>query len=70
MKVLGLVVSDKIFENCNLNTDFWPRDLHMQLIRTIWIILVGDNIGTIPVQFPVKLPLAVQEKMSFELFYI
>jgi len=30
---------------------FWPRDLHMQPIRTIWIILIGDHPGTIPVEF-------------------
>jgi len=30
---------------------FWPHDLHMQLIRTIWTILVGDHPGTIPVEF-------------------
>jgi len=47
MKALGLVVSDKIFESCI----FWPRDLHMQPIRTIWTILVGDHPGTIPVEF-------------------
>ena len=41
----------------------------MQPIRTIWTILVGDHPGTIPVEL-VKLPLAVQEKMSFEFFLI
>jgi len=52
MKALGLVVSDKkIFENCILETYFWPRDLHMQPVRTIWTILVGDHPGTIPVEF-------------------
>jgi len=52
MKALGYVVSDKkIFENCILKTYFWPRDLHMQPIRTIWTILVGDHPGTIPVEF-------------------
>jgi len=70
MKALGLEISDKnIFEKCNLKTTFWPRDLHMQPIRTIWTILVGDHPGTIPVEFSQK-PLAVQEKMSFELFLI
>jgi len=52
MKALGLVVSDKkIFLNCILKTYFWPRDLHMQPIRTIWTILVGDHPRTIPVEF-------------------
>ena len=52
MKALGLVLPDKkIFENCILETYFWPRDLHMQPIRTIWTILVGDQPGTIPVEF-------------------
>jgi len=50
MKALGFVVSDKkIFESCIMK--FWPRDLHMQPIRTIWTILVGDQPGTIPVKF-------------------
>ena len=30
---------------------FWPRDLLIQPIRTIWTILVGDHPGTIPVEF-------------------
>ena len=52
MKALGLVVLDKkIFENCILKTFFWHRDLHMQPIKIIWTILVGDYPGTIPVQF-------------------
>ena len=52
MKALGLVVSDKkIFENCILKTYFWPRDLHMQPIRTIWTFLVDDHPGTIPAEF-------------------
>jgi len=52
MKALGLVVSDKkIFENCILKTYFWPRDLLMQPIRTIWTTLVGDYPGIIPVKF-------------------
>ena len=52
MKALGLVVLDKkIFENCIWKPIFWPRDLHMQPIRTIWTILVGDYPGTIPVKF-------------------
>jgi len=55
MKSLGLVVSDKkIFENCILKTYFWPRDLHMQPIRTIWTILVGDHSVIIPVKFGIK----------------
>ena len=52
MKALGFVVSDKkIFENCILKTYFWPHDLHMQPIKTIWTILIGDHQGTIPVEF-------------------
>jgi len=51
MNALGLVVSVKnIFENCILKTYFWPRDLHMQPIRTIWTILVEDRPRTIPVK--------------------
>jgi len=30
---------------------FWPRDLHMQLVRTIWTSLVGDHPWPIPVEF-------------------
>jgi len=52
MKALGLVVSDKkIFESCILKTFFWPRDLLMQPIWTIWTILVEDYPETIPVEF-------------------
>ena len=52
MKVLGFVVLDKkIFESCIMKTFFWPRDLLIQPIRTIWTILVEDHIGTIPVVF-------------------
>jgi len=52
MKALGLVVSDKkIFENCILKTLFLPHDLVMQPIRTIYTILVGDHLWTIPVEF-------------------
>jgi len=52
MKALGLVVSDKIFEFIAFwKPTFWPHDLHMQPIRTIWTILVGDYTGTIPVEF-------------------
>jgi len=52
MKAQGLVVSDKKL----LKIAFWkpiflPRDLHMQPIRTIWTIVVGDHPGTIPVEF-------------------
>jgi len=31
--------------------NFWPRDLLMQPIRTIWTILAEDYPGTIPVEF-------------------
>ena len=51
MKALGLVVSDKIFENCILKTYFLTPNLHMQPIRIIWTILVGDHRGTIPIEF-------------------
>jgi len=48
----GSVVSDKkIFESCILKTYFWPSDLLMQPIWTIWNILVEDYPGTIPVEF-------------------
>jgi len=70
MKAIGLVVSEKkIFENCILKTYFWPRDLQMQPITNIWTILVRDHPGTIPAEFG-QITLAVQEKMSFELFLI
>jgi len=52
MKALGLVVSDKkIFENCILKTFFFTRDLHIQPTRTVWITLVEDHLGIIPVKF-------------------
>jgi len=52
MEALGLVVSDKkILENCILKTYFWPRDLHMQPIITIWTVVVGDHPDTISVEF-------------------
>jgi len=52
MKAPGLVVSDKkIFKNCTLKPKFWPRDLLMQPIKTVWTILVGDHQGIIPVVF-------------------
>jgi len=56
MKALGLVVSDKSFESCILKPIFWPRNLLMQPIRTIWTILVEDYPGTIPVEF-VQIPI-------------
>ena len=52
MKALGLVVSDKkIFESFILKPIYWPRDLLMQPIRTIWTTLVGDHPGIILVKF-------------------
>ena len=51
MKALGLVVSDKIFENCIMKTYFLTHDLLIQPIRTIWTILVGDHPRTSPVEF-------------------
>jgi len=52
MNALDRVVSDKkIFENCILKTYFWPHDLLMQPIRTVWTILVGNNPDTIPIEF-------------------
>ena len=51
MKALGFDVSDKMLENCILKTYFWPHDLLMQPIRTIWTTLVGDHPGIIPVKF-------------------
>jgi len=42
----------------------------MQLIRTIWTIVVGDHLVTIPVVFG-QIPISVQEKMLlFEHFLI
>jgi len=38
-------------EDCILKTYFWPCDLLMQPIRTIWTILVEGHPGTIPVEF-------------------
>jgi len=40
---------------------FWPRDLLMQPIRTIWTILVEDNSGTIPVEFG-QIPISGSKK--------
>jgi len=59
MKALGFVVSDKkIFEQLHLKKPiFWPRDLLMQSIRTIWTITVEDHPGTIPVEFG-KIPIS------------
>ena len=52
MKALGLVVSDKkIFESFSLKPIYWPRDLLMQPISTVWTIWVEDHPGTIPVEF-------------------
>jgi len=63
MKALGLVVSDKtLFNNCILKTYFYPCDLLMPPIRTIFklIILAGDHPGIVPAEFDQKCPLAVQ----------
>jgi len=35
--------------------NFWPRDLLMQLIRTIWTILVEAYPGTIPIEFGIPI---------------
>jgi len=53
MKAHGLVVSEeKILKtNAFCKPIFWPRDLHMQPIRTIWTILVADHTGTISIEF-------------------
>jgi len=49
---MSIVVSDKnICENCILKTFLLPHDLLMQQVRTIWIILVGDHTGIIPIEF-------------------
>ena len=50
MKALGLVVSDNFFLKIAF-WNFWPRDLLMQPIRTIWTIFVGNHPWTIVVQF-------------------
>jgi len=71
LKALGLVVSDNIFENCNLKTYFltpWPTYPTNQNHF--------NNFGRGPPRdhscwvWSHSLPLAVQEKMSFELFLI
>jgi len=68
MKAQGLVVSDKeIFEKWILKTFFWPRDLLMQPIRTIWKILVGDHPGTIPVEFG-QIPISRSKKSCLKIF--
>jgi len=52
MKALGLVVSDKKnFVSCILKTYFWPGDLLMQPIRTIWTNFEGHHPDTIPFVF-------------------
>ena len=52
MKALGLLVLDKqIFENCNLKTYVWPRDLLKKPTGMVWTTLVGDHPGIIPVKF-------------------
>jgi len=51
MKALGLVVSDKIFENCNLKTYLftpWPTNATNWMV---WTTLTGDHPGIIPVKF-------------------
>ena len=39
------------FWNCISKPIVWHRDVLMQPIRTIWIILVEDHTGTIPFEF-------------------
>jgi len=52
MKILALYFQTiRFLKNALKNYFFWPDDLHMQLIRTIWTILVGDHPGIIPVDF-------------------
>ena len=59
MNAQGLLDSDKkVFENCILKSNFWPRDLLMQPITTIWTILVGDYPATIYVVFG-RIPISV-----------
>jgi len=67
MKVLGIVVSDKnIFENCILKTYFftlWPTYATNQ--NNLNIFCRGPFLSSL-----VKFSLAVQERMSFNLFLI
>jgi len=71
MKALGLVLPGKeIFENCILKPNFWPRDLLMQPIRTIWTIVVEDNLGIIPVEFG-QIPISsLREEVVWSFPYI
>jgi len=50
MKALGLVVSDKIFENAFWKPTFWPRDLLMQPTGMVWTTLVEEHLVIIPVK--------------------
>jgi len=49
--------------------NFWPCDLLIQPIRTIWTILVRDHSGTISGEFG-QILISVQEMKSFEDFII
>ena len=67
MKSIGLVVSDNnkiIFENYIFeNLFFWPRDLLMQPIGTVWKKMVGDHPEIIPVEFG-RFPISGSGKKS------
>jgi len=52
------------------NLFFWPLDLLMQPIRTIWTIVVGDHPGTIPVEFG-QIPInGSREEVAWSFSYI
>jgi len=42
------------FEVAYCKIIFWPHDLHMQPIKTVWTILVWNHSGIIPVKFGKK----------------
>jgi len=67
MKALGLVGSDKIFESCILKTFFYPVTYLCNPSEPFEHFFKGTTQGPFLLSL-VTFPLAVQEKMSFELF--
>ena len=57
------------FESFILKPIYWPCDLLMQPTGTVWTKLIPGTQGSLLWNL-VKFPLAVQEKMSFEVFQI
>jgi len=51
MKALGMYFQTRFFKMAFLKPNFWPRELLLQPIKTIWTILVRDHPGTISVKF-------------------